>query len=740
MTVDQLAVLPEGENVSPTHLLPRFRALDGLRGLAVAVVLLDHGGIAFARGGFLGVTVFFTLSGFLITSLLLAERESTGSIDIARFWGRRARRLVPGSIAAIALAAALLPLMDRPPKGIVGDAAAASTWVANWRFVFEERTYADIFSSPSPFQHFWSLAVEEQFYLLFPVLLVVVVGTRRTMPRARLTVVVGALILASITISLVVHTPEAPFRAYYGTDARAGEILVGALLAIALIRHTGNGGSGLPTWASQVAGMVALPALLIAFVAVEDFDRRLFEGGFIGVAVLSASLIVSALDRRTFAARLLELPPLEFLGRISYGTYLYHWPIFLTLTERSTGLSTWPLFAIRSAATLALAALSFHLLEQPVRERRILAQWPRAAWANAAIAGLALVTLASGEVRGAMEVPRPGRGAVGAPGVAAPPPPAAALALPAPVPFSAASPPTAVPPRAVGAQGQTPSTPPASPNGERARGEAAPATPPAPPRRDPAPTALYEDPRQAKVPAPPADAASKIRVAVVGDSVGVNLGQGLITWAEERGDVAVLNLAVSACPISRGGSRRFSAERPFPVDAACGWWADPESERSRALRDFAPDVLVLQDGVNEMFDRKLPEWDEFRRPGDPRLDRWLVEEYQRFQGEHAGGVAVVVTNAVCGDWGRYEAFDDMSDPDVRISSLNTTVYPRLPNVTQGDLFNRVCPGGRYTDEVEGVSDGRPDGLHFSEDAAAALARNWLGPLVLEAAGPDGPLL
>jgi peptidoglycan/LPS O-acetylase OafA/YrhL len=706
------------------HVLPRFAALDGIRGVAVVAVLLDHGGLRFAKGGFLGVTVFFTLSGFLITSLLLIERDVTGAIDLRAFWSRRARRLVPGSVVAIGLSAALLPRIARLPSGIIGDAASASTWVANWRFVFAERTYADLFSSPSPFQHFWSLAVEEQFYVVFPLLVAGVIGAAKTVPRKRIALVVAGLVAGSLVVSLTLYDAANPYRAYYGTDARAGEILVGALLAIALLPHTPKGTPGLPRLAAQGAGIIALPVLLLAFVAAHDFDRRLFEGGFLAVAAATAALIASAMDSRTFAAKVLRVPPLVFVGRISYGVYLYHWPIFLTLTERSTGLTTGSLFAVRCAVTVAVATASFFLLEQPLREGRVLPNWPRTAWANATIAGLAVVTLASGEIGdlpGTVEVAGGARPAPAAPTIAAVAPEADLPSAVAAAVVPGAPAPTTLPPRP----------------GERSRNVPATLEQPAPTRRAAAPDALYQDPAKAEIPPQPAGAASKLRVAVLGDSVGLNLGRGLTTWSDERGDVAVLNVAVSACPISRGGDRRFGPERPFPVDTACGWWADPATDRYKALREFAPDVIVLQDGINEMFDRKLPEWDDFRRPGDPRFDRWLIEEYQDLLAAHGDGVAVVVTNALCGDWGRYEAFDEMSDPDLRIRSINASVYSRLPNVTEADIFNRVCPGGRYTDEVEGVPNGRPDGLHFSDEAAAALARNWLGPLVLDAASKSG---
>ena len=171
---------------SPPDARTRLRyvpALDGLRGIAVAVVLLFHADLSFAQGGHLGVTVFFTLSGFLITSLLLVERQSTGRIDLRRFWGARARRLIPAMLLCFPLVALLVHTSSRPAgDGLLWDATAALAWVANWRFVLDQQTYADLFSLPSPFQHFWSLAVEEQFYVVFPLLVVLALGTAATRP------------------------------------------------------------------------------------------------------------------------------------------------------------------------------------------------------------------------------------------------------------------------------------------------------------------------------------------------------------------------------------------------------------------------------------------------------------------------------------------------------------------------------------------------------------------------------
>jgi peptidoglycan/LPS O-acetylase OafA/YrhL len=219
-----------GNGSSESARLPHVPGLNGLRGLAVAAVLLFHAGLSWIPGGQLGVTVFFTISGFLITSLLLLEKHRTGAIALRAFWGRRARRLVPAMLVCFALVAVVVRLSTTPAsEGIGWDAVAAATWTANWRFVLHHQQYADLFSLPSPFQHFWSLAVEEQFYVFFPLLAVAVLGRRGTRLRSgRLAVLLTALVAASTWQAVRLYDAgQGLGHAYYGTDARMAEILVG---------------------------------------------------------------------------------------------------------------------------------------------------------------------------------------------------------------------------------------------------------------------------------------------------------------------------------------------------------------------------------------------------------------------------------------------------------------------------------------------------------------------------------
>ena len=332
-------------------------ALDGLRGLAVVGVVLFHAGWVHASGGFLGVSTFFTLSGYLITSLLLTERERSGRIDLPAFWGRRARRLLPAAIATL-LGVSIVAASQATPEQLStlrGDVLAALGYVANWRFLFAGRSYGDLFAAPSPVLHFWSLAIEEQLYVLFP--LVVLVTARR-----RLAPVLGALIAGSVVLSWALHSPGGSTDAvYYGTFTRAGELLVGALLAVVLLRRPVD---ELPARARFVLATLAagsLVALLWLWSETRQDASWLYRGGLVAHAVLGAAVIVGCRTRGPVRT-VLSTAPLRALGRISYGVYLYHWPVFVWYHG--------PLVA-RLAITLGLAVVSYVALEQPVRERRV---------------------------------------------------------------------------------------------------------------------------------------------------------------------------------------------------------------------------------------------------------------------------------------------------------------------------------------------------------------------------------
>ena len=209
--------------------LAHHKGLDGLRGFAVVLVLLFHGAFTWARGGFLGVSLFFTLSGFLITRLLLADFRTNGRIRFLAFWEKRARRLVPAALLATALVIVVSPYLwnDSQRASMPGDVIGAVTYTTNWHALATGNSYGALFASPSPLEHYWSLAIEEQFYLVMPVLAAVVLGLSRGSRRAMAIVL---SVCAVLSFALTLHAGSID-RAYYGTDTRAFEVLVGALLA-----------------------------------------------------------------------------------------------------------------------------------------------------------------------------------------------------------------------------------------------------------------------------------------------------------------------------------------------------------------------------------------------------------------------------------------------------------------------------------------------------------------------------
>ena len=382
-------VAPESDAVR--HRTSRRRgipALDGLRAVAVIMVLAEHGGLPGVPGGFLGVDIFFVLSGFLITSLLLSELGRTGRIDLRDFWIRRVRRLLPAMLVVVSAVLVIRQLF--PADAIAGlqtDAVAAFLWMANWAFVAQGTDYFSQGSPPSPLQHMWSLGVEEQFYLVWPLLIVAVtlafLAIRRSAPTlrsVRLTVFVVAIGGAAASAAAAVLTvSEANLnRVYFGTDTRVQALLIGAAAAALLVRDWSDvtaGGAVIRSrwvrWAARLASLAGVAVLAVAaHRATGDVDD--FRAGLLLAVAVGAVLIVVpvALDQRGPVARLLAVRPLVALGAISYGVYLWHWPIFLLFNGERTGWSGWSLFALRCAITLGLAGLSWWLIEQPVQRWR----------------------------------------------------------------------------------------------------------------------------------------------------------------------------------------------------------------------------------------------------------------------------------------------------------------------------------------------------------------------------------
>ncbi|MFG1928402.1 acyltransferase family protein [Cryptosporangium sp. NPDC048952] len=345
-------------------------ALDGIRAIAVLVVLLFHGGVSWLPGGWIGVDAFFVLSGYLITTLLLAEHERTGRIRLGAFWARRVRRLLPALLTVVAsvLACARWVVPPEELEALGTDALAALGYVANWRMLDRGDGYAALTAAPSLLQHTWSLALEEQFYLLWPLLVVAALarGSARGLLRGTL-VAAGA---SAATMALL-YVPDAePARAYYGSDTRAFGLLAGCALALVLSARRYRPTHAAPRrWSVPV--LLAFSTLCAALFALDDTGPALYRGG-LSVVVLAVAVVISHAEREPDGrtARALSASPLPRIGRVSYELYLWHWPVFAVLDAERTGLSGLMLLVARCAVTLVLAELTYHLISRPVRSGR----------------------------------------------------------------------------------------------------------------------------------------------------------------------------------------------------------------------------------------------------------------------------------------------------------------------------------------------------------------------------------
>jgi peptidoglycan/LPS O-acetylase OafA/YrhL/lysophospholipase L1-like esterase len=666
-------VAPGGEAASPTRRpsLPYFPALDGLRGIAVAAVLAYHGGFSWMVGGFLGVSTFFTLSGFLITALALGEHGSGGRIDLKAFWVRRARRLLPASLACLVLVLAFgvfaADVVQR--ENLAGDVVAALADVANWRFIIADQSYADLFAAPSPVLHFWSLAIEEQFYLLFPLLLTGLVaagtvGARSTEPRRRswfgrpsapfrhtLGAALVALTAGSLAVTLLAGFE--PDRIYFGTDTRAAELLLGGILATVLFDGQVTTRLARPGWLRTVAaavGAVALVVCVASWVGTAQTSDWLYDGGLALYAVLSCLVVAAAVLPVGAVRSVLAVPPLRHLGRISYGVYLYHWPIFLWLRQQ-TDLGQWPRFVVGVAITLTLAEASYRYLEMPVRRGGpVLSYRPRQ------VAPLAAALVVAGAVA------------------------VSATAPPPIIDFGR------------------------SEDELLALGAAAPTVT----------TTSTIDP-VALVPPPP-------RVAFFGDSTALQTGLGVADHLIHTGAGTVVPGSTPlGCPLLRTDAHRAQEGSTLDKLEACRW----DVVYPRRLAEFAPTVAVVQAGVWDIGDQRLPGDERWVAPGDPSYDEFARAELARVVDTLSADGALVV-------WLTGPPMWKMPDPDEtarRMARYNELVR-ELPAARPGRIEVIDLAGWVAALPPEEDRRLRVDGTHFTRETSNEVADAWLAGEVL----------
>jgi peptidoglycan/LPS O-acetylase OafA/YrhL len=553
--------------VSTRNRLPHFPGLDGLRGVAVIVVLLFHGGFSWAVGGYLGVSTFFTLSGFLITSLLLAERTVTRSVDVPRFWVRRIRRLMPAAVAALTLAVLFAHFAGTAAqqRTLAGDVVSALADVANWHFILSHQSYADLFSGPSPVLHFWSLAIEEQFYLVFPLVAFLVLAKWRW-NRSR----VGGLFVALMGVSLctTLFLGFSHDRIYYGTETRSFELLAGCLLAVAIYSRRVTGRLARPgsrRTAVAVAGAIALAVCVFLWARTPQSADWLYRGGLSAYSGLSVLIILATIIPYGPVAALLSTRGLRRVGMLSYGIYVYHWPIFLWVGALHLGLGQWPRFAVEVAITWLVAVGSYYFLEMPIRRGELPFGLKRQGWAR--------------QFNLAWSIPVAfllvGVGAL-----------AVSAAAPPPVfDFAAAQ-------RKLDHLGAG----------------------------KPRAKAVKASPTDPTAPLPVA------KVAAFGDSTALVVGSGITDASASSGGVEeVSGGAWVGCGLGIGGDYRSTVDPSYagPTRPECNAWP---TTYARVISQNQPDLAVVLDAPWDVMDRRLVGDTKWRSFGDPVYDRWFLSE------------------------------------------------------------------------------------------------------------------
>jgi peptidoglycan/LPS O-acetylase OafA/YrhL len=662
---------PAGRGVSKNG---HVTALDGMRGIAVLLVLLFHFKIGPFRGGFVGVTVFFTLSGFLICSRTLTEVGRSGGFAVKDFFERRIRRLAPAAIVcilAVVIATNLIGTHEQR-SSITGDAIAALANVANWRFLVNGTSYADLFAAPSPLNHFWSLAIEEQFYLFFPV----VVWLLLKLPsRAR---AISVALVVSVALEWSAHaasSADSYNRFYYGTDARMSELLIGVIAALSLSywRIPLHRPAGRQRFTVTLLAAAALTAIVIGAITYRNGALSYEHGGAVLMALATAVLIIGGLEGSNGVARLLSARWLVWVGKVSYGAYLYHWPIFALSGKHWGPLHGLSLGLTQLTLSLLLAGLSYRFLESPIQRRRFAPTRPvlMRHWMKA-LAGVAVLAVALTLVH-----------------------PVSGASRFAPAASSAGS--TGSNSSGTGSSGAT------SP------GLQVPAA---------------EKVKPGAVVAPSNAAVRPLRVLVTGDSTGLVMANALVSYQNAHPKaLQVLNLSLPGCPITPTDLiRNYSGEAGQNVSLCAGW----STTFPKQIEAFKPDVSVVFLSVMEQTDQRRlnGSWDNLL---DPTYRAHQEAEFIQFATMLGStGAPVVWANAP------YVKFQLdlpwLSDNPARTDMLNQMyrdIAAKDPKIT---LAATYAPLLNKPDHVVDTSV-RPDGIHMTPAWASKVATSWMIPLL-----------
>jgi peptidoglycan/LPS O-acetylase OafA/YrhL len=347
--------------------------LDGLRALAVAAVVAYHLDFGWAQGGLLGVGVFFTLSGYLITDILLGQWDKAGRLRLGNFWLRRARRLLPALFVMLAVVAVWVNTLDRAElPGFRGDVIASALYVSNWWYIAQHASYYAQFAPPAPLDHLWSLAVEEQFYLIWPWLVLLGVwllsrrraGARYWMAAATVTLAV----VSTVEMAVLYHPGFDPTRVYEGTGTRAFGLLFGAALAMVWPTRRKAPLPGAAKWPLEAGGVAGLAVIGLLVWRTNQYSPFMFRGGLVLLSLATVLVVAAVAAPGSLLGRALGCGPLRWLGVRSYGIYLWHYPlIVLTAPALITGGMSMTRAVTTAVASVAIAAVSWRYVEEPVR-------------------------------------------------------------------------------------------------------------------------------------------------------------------------------------------------------------------------------------------------------------------------------------------------------------------------------------------------------------------------------------
>jgi peptidoglycan/LPS O-acetylase OafA/YrhL len=654
--------------------------LDGVRACAVIAVMLFHYGIPHMGGGFMGVDAFFVLSGFLITSLLIGEWRQTLTIRLGAFWARRARRLLPALFLVLLFVAFFASVIV--PKGTYGalrlDSLATLLYVSNWHFILVNNNYfAETVASGNPLNHTWSLAVEEQFYIVWPL---VVLGVMRFLGslRALLALCVAAAIGTAVWTHVVYGGGLNQNRAFLGTDTRSQCLFIGCALAVALVmlahrsHEEGRLAKG-ELWRPSTAagqrlcgalGLVGAVVAVVMWVVTTSFSSFPYQGGFFVIGVAVAAVILSTVAApHSIVPRLLSVTPIRYVGRISYGLYLWHWPVFIWLNHERTGLTGYPLFGLRVLVTFAISVASFHLVERPIRMGTFFRQW-RAWVAVPAGAGLVLAAVVAATT-GTTAVASTAFGA------------------------------------GIGTTGSTTTTSVPSATGAPVR------------------VLLFGDSVALTLGLGLSDPASQAKYGYVLSDKGI-LGCGVVFGPE----VEIMG-ARDATPPACDGTTLTPGEpldqEPWPYQ----WLA--------AINVVHPNVVVLLAGRWEVTDREYQgQWTNILSPAYAAYVKQQLEATSKLVTS-AGSHLVFLTAPCTNEGEQPDGAPWPEDDPARVRAFNklerevAAAHPQTDSVV--DLNAAACPQGKFASTVDGVVMRRPDGVHFTLPGGVALVPKLMPAIV-----------